>query len=65
MVLDSHKVNLWLANKGMTKTELAQKCGISCTGLCNVLVRGRCNPVTAGKIANGLGVSVEEIVKEV
>ena len=64
MKIDSHKVKLILASLGMTQTELAEKSGVARQNISNVLAKGRCAPVTAGKIAAGLGVPVSEIVVE-
>lgn len=64
MKLDSYRVKLILAETGMNQAKLAEKCGIARQNISNVLAKGRCSPPTAGKIAEGLGVSVSEIVKE-
>lgn len=63
MKIDSYKVKVILANKGMTQAVLAEKCGVARQNISNILSKGRCSPVTAGKNANGLGVSVSEITK--
>lgn len=65
MKLKTSFINLQLAEQGMTKTDLAQKCGISRQGVSLILIRGTCEPKTAGKLATGLGVSVADIVREV
>lgn len=64
MKIDVYKIKLLLADLGMTQAKLAEKCGIARQNISSVLAKGRCSPVTAGKIASGLGVYVSEIAKE-
>ena len=64
MYINSIKIESMLATRGMTKASLAQKCGISRQNISTIIRRGTCEPKTAGKIAAGLGVQVEEILKE-
>ena len=45
-----------LAVRKMTKAELAAKCGISRQNISTIIRRGTCEPKTAGKLAEGLGV---------
>jgi len=65
MTINTTKIETLLAKRGMTKAALAQKCGISRQNISTIIRRGTCEPKTAGKIAVGLGVQVEEILKEV
>lgn len=65
MEIDSLKVKILMAEKGMTQEQLAEKCCVTRQNISRILAKGRCNPVTAGKIASGLGARVVEIVKEV
>jgi DNA-binding Xre family transcriptional regulator len=53
-----------LAEKEMTKSELAARSGLSRQNISTIIGRGTCEPKTAGKLAAGLGVRVEEIMKE-
>lgn len=64
MRIDTIKVKLILAEQEMTRTELAERCGISRQNVSTILTRGTCEPKTAGKLAKGLGIPVAEIVKE-
>ena len=64
MVINSLKIEIILAERRMTQAKLAELCGVSRQNICAVLSKGRCKPVTAGKIADGLGVRVSEIIKE-
>ena len=64
MTINAKKIETMLAQRCMTKAALAQSCGISRQNISIVIRRGTCEPRTAGKIAAGLGVQVEEILKE-
>lgn len=64
MTISTVKIETLLAKHGMTKAALAQKCGISRQNISTIIRRGTCEPKTAGKIAAGLGVQVEEILRE-
>ena len=62
--LDVMKIVRLLAEQGLTKSELAARSGVSRQQISTIIGRGTCAPKTAGKLAAGLGVSVEEIMKE-
>lgn len=47
----------------MTKTALAEKSGISRQNISTILGRGTCEPKTAAKLANGLGVQICQIIE--
>lgn len=64
MHLDRRKIKIHMATNGLTVKSVAEKIGMMPQNLSNVLTRGTCRLVTAGKIAEGLGVSVAEIMKE-
>lgn len=64
MVIDRLQIERSLAEKGMSKSELAEKCGVSRQNISTILGRGTCEPKTAGKLAAGLGVTVAEIVQQ-
>ncbi|WP_295751472.1 helix-turn-helix transcriptional regulator [uncultured Oscillibacter sp.] len=53
-----------MAEQGLTKKALAANCGISAQNISTVIRRGTCEPKTAGKLAAGLGVPVETLIKE-
>ena len=53
-----------LAELGLTKKALAASCGISAQNISTIIRRGTCEPKTAGKLAAGLGVPVETIIRE-
>ena len=65
MKLNVMKILKLLAERGMTKSELATRAGVSRQQISTIVGRGSCTPKTAGKLAAGLGVSVDEIVKAV
>lgn len=64
MKIDVNKIKIILAKREMTRSALAALCGISRQNISTILTRGTCEPKTAGKLAKGLGIPVDEIVKE-
>lgn len=64
MRIDTNKVQILLAELGMSKTDFAAKSGICRPNISIILGRGTCTPATAGKLAKALGIPVAEIVKE-
>lgn len=64
MRIDKQKILLYLAEREMTRAELADACNMRRQNLSTVLNRGTCEPRTAGRIATALGVPVAEIIKE-
>ena len=57
------KIDILLAERGMTKKDLADACGISRQNISTIVRRGTCEPKTAGKLAAGLGVHVSDILE--
>lgn len=64
MKIDSIKIKLLLAEKDMTQSDLAEKCGIARQSISAMLARSTCSPAKAVKMANALGVDAREIIKE-
>lgn len=64
MEISCRRIQILLAEKGMTQARLAAECHVTRQNISRILGTGKCNPVTAGKIAAGLGVHVSEILKE-
>ena len=64
MELNTRRVDVLLAERGMKRKNLAEASGLSKSNLSTVLRRGTCTTSTAGRIARGLGVSVTEIIRE-
>lgn len=62
MYIDSFSIESMLAERGLTRKEIAERCGISRQSISTIIRRGTCEPRTAGKLAAGLGVQVEKIV---
>jgi DNA-binding Xre family transcriptional regulator len=63
MYINTRKIRVALAEKGMTQANLSQKSGISKQNLSIILKKGRCHEITAGKIASALGIQVEQIME--
>lgn len=64
MTIKTTKIVTLLAERGMTKAGLSEKCGISRQNISTIIRRGTCEPRTAGKLALGLGVSVAELIED-
>lgn len=64
MKISALKVETLLAERGMTKAALAERCGISRQNVSTLIRRGTCEPRTAGKLAAGLGVEVGDIIEK-
>ncbi len=64
MKINQFEIVLLLAEKEMTRSELAQECGVTKQCISGLLSRGTCAEKTAGKLAKVLGVSVKEIARE-
>ena len=64
MRIDSIRIKLLMAERGINQNGLAEKCDISRQNISLTLSRGTCHPTKATKLANALGVSVREIIKE-
>ena len=63
MNINVAKIEIILAERGMTKNALADACGISKQNVSTIIRRGTCEPRTAGKLAAGLGVLVTDIME--
>lgn len=64
MKLDRDKINMELAQKTMTVTNLATKYGVSRSRMNVILNSKNVTPICAGRIAKALGVDVTEIIEE-
>lgn len=65
MLINRTKILTLIAERKMTQSELALRCGISRQSINTIIRRGTCELRTAGKLADGLGIDVEEIIREV
>lgn len=65
MKFDRELVDIAIAQSDVASyRELARRMGCSVQNLSVILKRGSCKPVTAGKIAQALGVPVESIIRK-
>lgn len=64
MIIDCLNLNAIIASQGKSYSIVADAAGISRATLSELLKTGNCRPTTAGKIANALGVKVENLLKE-
>lgn len=64
MTISTVRIETVLAERGMTKSALAENCGLSRQSISTILRRGYCEPKTAGKLAEGLGVPVSAIIEK-
>lgn len=62
--LSKKKILIILAERKMTVADFAASQGMRPNNLSALLNRGSCQPTTAGKLAETLGVSVVEIVED-
>ena len=63
MTLDRDKVNIELARRKMTVTQLAEKYGVSRSRMNIILNSQSITPVCAGRVAEALDIDVTEITK--
>ncbi|MGN0707337.1 MAG: helix-turn-helix domain-containing protein [Faecalibacterium sp.] len=64
MKIKGNQLELIAAQKGMTIVQLAEKAGLCRQNLSIIKNRGTCRPITAVRIANALGVDVNEIIEQ-
>lgn len=64
MQISKQAIQFLMAEQKLTAKKLAEKIGMMPQNLSGILSRGSCQPLTAARIAEGLGVPVSEIVKE-
>ncbi len=64
MTINATKIELLRAEKRLTNAALAERSGISRQSISTIVRRGTCNPLTAAKLAAGLGVPVDDIIKK-
>lgn len=62
MRLNKTKLEILMAEKGMSATTLAEKSKICRQSISTIKGRGTCHPETLKKIADALNVSVAELV---
>ena len=62
MKISKAKINMIMASKGLTATEVAKRSGISRQNFSTIKLRGTCTPPTAFKIAKGLNADPSEFI---
>lgn len=62
MQINANKVLIGIAKMAISKKEFAERAGMNVETLNSVLRRKKCRVETVGRIANALGVPVEEII---
>lgn len=63
MKISATKIELLMAKKKISVSELAERSGMARQNVSVVKNRGTCMPKTAQKLADGLGVDVTEIME--
>lgn len=63
MKISKEKIELILAKKNLKVVEAAKIMGMTRQIFSTIKNRGTCTPATAAKIANRLGVEVEELIE--
>lgn len=64
MKISKQRIQFYMAEQRLTTKKLAEKIGMMPQNLSGILSRGSCQPVTAARIADGLGVDVADIVEK-
>lgn len=62
--VNTQRLNLWMAKQELNQWEAAEAAGISRQTFNYTLIRGFCSAKVAGKLANAMGVDLEEILKK-
>lgn len=63
MKINRTKVELLMADMGITQTTLSKLSAVSKTNLSYILSGQNCRPQTAARLAAGLGVAVQDIIE--
>ena len=64
MKVKTQRIEILVAEQGMTLTQLAKQSGIARQNLSTIIRRGTAEPKTVGKLAKGLGVDVTELLEK-
>lgn len=64
MKLDTQKIEILIAKQGITRSQLAKRSGFSRQNLSTIVRRGTAEPRTVGKLAEGLGCNIEDLLEE-
>lgn len=63
MKISKEKIEIILAKKNLKIVEAAKIMGMTRQTFSTIKNRGTCTPATAAKIANGLGVEIEDFIE--
>lgn len=64
MKISRQQLELAQAQAGMSAAQLSEASGISRQQISTIKTRGTCMPITAAKLAQGLGVPLESILEK-
>ena len=64
MTIKTNCVEIRMGELGLTRKALAERCGIKPQNLSTIIKRGTAGPKTVLRLAAGLGVNPEDIIKE-
>lgn len=64
MKINSKAIVILLAQKGMTRSDMAKRASMSRQTASTLLKRGTCEPRTLGRIADALEVDVEQLMEK-
>ncbi len=64
MVLNTFKIKKHIAKERLTIRDFAEIVGMSRQNMGAILARGKCSLANAGRIADAMGVSLEEICED-
>lgn len=62
MQISKQRVEILLAERRWSMRALSEACGMPVAQISDILRRESCTPRTAGALASGLGVPVQEII---
>lgn len=64
MKISTQKIEMLLAEQGMTQKALSERSNLTRQSVSAIIKRGTCEPITAGKLASGLGVAIADIIEQ-
>jgi len=64
MNLNTKKVEILMAEQGISQKNLAERCGMPRQNISAIIRKGKAEPKTVGKLASGLGVDVKDIIEQ-
>lgn len=64
MKISRQQIEIAQAQAGMSAAQLSEASGVSQQQISTIKTRGTCMPITAAKLARGLGVSLESILEK-